>query len=335
MFKLKSSTSHLLCAFAAAISGITLPVTVAQSTIDLADSVRDIDGFTAHRISDKYVQSIYVRQRQKFLKESGKLTQAISECRRGIVCDPHIKSFINMLDEASADPNPLHKIVIINAWVNLSVAFQKEGGDNLSHRPLLEIFTNGASCDGYSLLKLYALRHTGFGKTEAFWMGILEYQKPISFERLKGHAAGHAIAVAKIGTKFWALDFFTNPYRFSTKEAVIQDAGAVEELSSYVNYSGNSRYPDTVRYPAHILNDMSQYFLGTDEAKIHNNESMKRLPAFAHLPDGILSAPKTITVLARPEQFASLDTAYDLNVPSAPATPRTVLASARQLAHGT
>jgi hypothetical protein len=204
----------------------------------------------------------------------------------------------------------------INAWVTLSTSYDatEVAPNNLYHHSLLQtLLTGKGTCDEFALLKLYALRHTGFAKTEGFWMGVYEYPRPISFDVLSGNAGHHAVAIARIGTQFWVLDAFTNPYRFSSRETVIREAGLVEQLPSYVNFSGHSPFPDTVRLPGHLLNDVSQYSLGTAKAKVHRNETLKRLPAFNHWPEDVVQAPSTKTVLANTVQFRSLNAAYDLN----------------------
>jgi hypothetical protein len=139
-------------------------------------------------------------QRLIYTNNRNALETAIDECDEKR--SPKIAAYAFMLSEAREIGDDLAQALLINAWTNLAIGYDKVAYDNdLPARTQVQAIEDGRGiCDEIAQIKLGSLEITGGNATGAFCLGARGIRDN------KEQDKGHATIVKKIDDVPWTLD---------------------------------------------------------------------------------------------------------------------------------
>ena len=200
-------------------------------------------GFTLRNMFKAFYDEA-AQNRGRYLEDKKELEGEIAACGMAHAsCHPRVREFAAMLEAVRKIPNKLTQVEIVNAWVNIKIAYDlKEpilSSTNDDHRTLSNALKDSkAVCDEIARLKLFGLEKLGFAPDDIRWVAEDLYVDG----RLQKH--GHAVTVVRIGNKIWAMNLMPADMPRSISPAgeidLAMTASRLESSATQLNFSRQS-----------------------------------------------------------------------------------------------
>lgn len=168
--------------------------------------------------------------------------EALNAC--GDRCGKNIAAFFNMIEAVKKERDKLLQIELINAWVNLHVAYDhdelRRAKSNSDHRTMKQALIDGKGvCNEIARLKMFGLEQTGFAPDDIRVAG------EALFIGGKAQGTGHAVATVRLNGKTWIMNILPGGFtpqimKIMKEEQKIALASKIETAEAHLNFSGNS-----------------------------------------------------------------------------------------------
>lgn len=184
------------------------------------------------------------QNRARYIEDKKELEAEMKACTAGPHgCHSPIGEFAAMLEKVRAIPDRLAQAKIVNAWINIRIAYDTNeplyAKNNDDHRTLSNALKDGkAVCDEIARLKLFALERLNFSPDDIRWVAEDMYVDG----RPQQH--GHAVMVVRDKGKVWVMNLMPaeRPRSLTQPEAMgmIISASKLESSATQLNFSRQS-----------------------------------------------------------------------------------------------
>jgi hypothetical protein len=186
-----------------------------------------------------------VDERNRFCREKAELIGRIDACRHDGKGSPAVKRFTDMIDYLRGVPDKRMQALLVNAWINLALAYDPP---TRPYRSLIGALSDAkGGCYEIAGLKLAALEILGFAADD------VRLVMELSTTNGKRDETGHTVVAVRIEGQNWIMnDQHMRAGFVATRSAffVASYHSVMEPDGVHVNYSNNSLWtPNTNYFP--------------------------------------------------------------------------------------